>query len=635
MINIAVIVAGIDEEYQNGVIEGIISCAREESVNISVFSAFGGVISNKGFDVGEYNIYSLINYSFFDGLILMTNTISDPAEKNRIIRNAIESGLPAAVLDCDDYPEFINISIDNITPMKEVIRHVVNEHSARLINYISGPLANPEAEDRYNAFLSVMDECGITPDARRIYFGEFRAVDGRKGVRAFLDSGMPKPDAVICANDAMALAAADELQRSGFSVPGDIIVTGFDNINNARHHSPALTTVSRPLNEAGYDACKAVLSRIRGSSEPVETVLSAAPVFTESCGCNSHSDEDARSFRKDMYNIINSCRDDISFLNHITTELAEAETAGEELEIIGRFVKELHCEMCCICLCSEWDSAYPGSWAGAQDDYQIYGYTRTMSAPLVWKNGEISEVAGFQSSDMYPVTLTTGGNVSYFLPLHFRERCLGYYIITNSDFPLKSMLCHTLMMNISNSIENIRKLVRLESANTDLERLYVTDQLCNIFNRNGFIRTADKMFKQCADRGEKILISFIDMDGLKLINDSYGHKEGDFALQRLAAVISDCCTDGRICARFGGDEFIIFGANASEDDIEPLERSFMNRINAINQIIHKPYEVAASIGTIVTEIDPDVKLFTLITRADEIMYEQKKKKRTSRYLRKA
>ena len=74
-IEIAVIVAGIDEEYQNGVIDGIRHCAKMNNANISCFCAFGGVLANSKFDVGEYNIYSLINYSKFDGVILMTNTI--------------------------------------------------------------------------------------------------------------------------------------------------------------------------------------------------------------------------------------------------------------------------------------------------------------------------------------------------------------------------------------------------------------------------------------------------------------------------------------------------------------------------------------------------------------------------------
>ncbi|MBQ4465400.1 MAG: diguanylate cyclase, partial [Oscillospiraceae bacterium] len=133
--------------------------------------------------------------------------------------------------------------------------------------------------------------------------------------------------------------------------------------------------------------------------------------------------------------------------------------------------------------------------------------------------------------------LQGGGHVSYFLPLHFRDRCLGYFVITDSLFPVRSMVCHSLMMNISNSIENIRKLLHLNNVISELDRLYVIDPLCGIYNRNGFIREADIIFRRCEASGDPVMIGFIDMDGLKMINDNYGHKEGDFALQRLASAI--------------------------------------------------------------------------------------------------
>ena len=168
----------------------------------------------------------------------------------------------------------------------------------------------------------------------------------------------------------------------------------------------------------------------------------------------------------------------------------------------------------------------------------------------------------------------------------------------------------------------------------ELDRLYVNDPLCNIYNRNGFIRAADTLFNRCLETGEKLLISFIDMDGLKLINDNYGHKEGDFALQRLASIITDCCKNGRICARFGGDEFIIIGAGAVDEDIAALESTFRKQLESVNNVIGKPYEIEASIGTIVTGVDDEITLFNLITKADSLMYERKKRKKTSRYLRK-
>jgi len=299
------------------------------------------------------------------------------------------------------------------------------------------------------------------------------------------------------------------------------------------------------------------------------------------------------------------------------------------MRVIGNRVSELDCDRFCICLCDDWISNY----SVKIEDSLIHGYTPKMSAPLIWNKGEISEVKCFRSSNIAPRNFSTGGNISYYLPLHFRERCLGYAIITNSEFPTRSMVCHSLIMSISQSLEDIRKLINLNNVIDELDKLYVIDPLCNIYNRNGFIRAADSVFNECRMLGQKLLISFVDMDGLKYINDNFGHSEGDFALKTLATIISESCEEGMICARFGGDEFIVIGLNAEEEDIEKVETAIKSRVEHTNKITGKPYQVECSIGTLVTRVADDMTLFKLITKADEVMYKEKKRKNYSRYLR--
>ena len=91
IINIAVVVAGIDEEYQVNIINGINSFAKENNINIAYFAAFGGMLASKRFDRGEYSIYDLIDFSRFDGALLMTNTINDINVKERITERVKKS----------------------------------------------------------------------------------------------------------------------------------------------------------------------------------------------------------------------------------------------------------------------------------------------------------------------------------------------------------------------------------------------------------------------------------------------------------------------------------------------------------------------------------------------------------------
>lgn len=647
IIHIAVVAAGIDEEYQNNIISGINKYTHEQNINISCFSpyggnyrnnctdnsieisyfaAYGGMLKSKKFDIGEYSIYNLINFKAFDGVILMTNTICDSAVKENIIRRVSESGIPAVVFDCQDYPQLYNISIDNSSAMTGIMNHVIEVHNAKVINFISGPLSNPEATDRYNAFLDAMKSHNLAVEEERVFFGEFRSQDGRQAIEEFLRSGLPLPDAFICANDAMALTALSTLQKAGYKVPDDVIVTGFDNTYNARNFCPVLTSVDRPLVDMGYKSVEVILDIIAGKNPPKNISLASSPVFAESCGCKTSDDSDFQNYKKSTYKKIENMNNGISMLNRLVAGLAETEEIEEAMNVLSNFVEELGCDKFSLCLTENWQDTIVSDPSIVETDNAYSGY---MTAPLIWEKGERRECGYFQSRNMFPEPVITGGNINYFLPLHFRERCMGYYIITNSDFPVYSLLCHSLTLNLSNSLENIRKLIHLNRAMDELNRLYVIDPMCNIYNRNGFINIADVQFHECADKKQKVMLTFIDMDGLKFINDNYGHNEGDFAIQRLASVIQETCING-VCARFGGDEFVVLTCNVEDGDDEAFKRRFNMKTERMNAIIKKPYTLSASVGSVIVTADENVTLYSVIKQADEKMYDIKRQHHNSR-----
>ena len=624
VINIAVFVAGLDEEYQNNIIVGINEFSRKNNINVSYFAAFGGMIESRLFDIGEYSIYGLANLEKFDGAILMTNTINDNTQKEEISQRIKDSGIPAVVFDCDNISEFYNISIDNTKAMREMVRHVIKEHGAKTINYISGPMSNPEAVERLLAFREVMAENNLPVDEERIYYGEFRRFDGHDAIEEYMQSGLPLPDAFICANDAMALSAISTLEKYGFCIPLDVIVTGFDYTYSARNYCPALTSVKRPLSQMGTMACKVLLDLIN-HKQPVHEQLEADCVFTESCGCPAVVETNYSEFRKTTYNNIENTNTNIRKLNILSARLADTETTADYYAVIKDFVKELECEHFSLCLvCGLLERYKLNSFNDSENSFE------RMSAPIIWNNGISESIEYFNGEDMFPVPQTKGGNINYFLPLHFRSKLLGYYIVTNSDFPINSLLCHTFTMAVSNSIENLCKISHINKAMEELNRIYVIDPLCNIYNRNGFIKHADEVFKDCVANEKTVMLSFIDMDGLKFINDNYGHDEGDFAIKELANVIKECCEDGDICARFGGDEFVIFNRNANEDSCHILEQRFNAKLEHHNSIVTKPYKISASIGSVIEKVDSTYTLFKIVKMADEVMYEVKKNKKNSR-----
>jgi len=135
------------------------------------------------------------------------------------------------------------------------------------------------------------------------------------------------------------------------------------------------------------------------------------------------------------------------------------------------------------------------------------------------------------------------------------------------------------------------------------------------------------------EENRSVMVMFIDMDGLKGINDTYGHKAGDIAIHCTAEIVQECCKQGEICCRFGGDEFIIFTTDATDEDA----RSLMERINRsmahFNETSNRPFSLNVSIGYHITIPVNRVNLFQMITIADNEMYLEKRKKRQSKYLK--
>lgn len=636
---IAVIASGIDEEYQQSILRGIHLYAAQHNVNIAHFIAFGGILSNRKYDHGEYNIYQLPNFSLFDGVILLSNTFpSELAEK--LYARIRAAGIPAVSVD-KELGNMNYIGIRNADAMEQITRHFIEKHGVRRFNYISGPDDNTESMERLSAFLRVLKEYKIPIEEERIFHGSFRAADGHRAIKQFVNSQLEMPQAIVCANDAMAISAVLALEKYGYSCPDDILVSGFDNIYHAKNFSPALTTVERPLMQSGALACQMICQQCSGDAISANNELNAVPIYSESCGCNYFTGEDVSIFKKRNYQMLEKNNAEISGLNKMSCSLVECDNFDEYIEALRACVASIKCEEFYLCLNDNWhtsqlsqENGYTGELP--KETYTINGYSQRMQMPLSFFDGEFHREGSFSSDIVLPRLKTADENSTrnlYFVPLHFRERCLGYFAIVNSDYPMTSSLFHTWSINISNSLENFRKLLCLDEAVKELDKLYAIDSLTGIYNRNGFKRSTNEIFQKCIDKQQSVMIMFADMDGLKNINDCHGHKIGDYALRSVAAILQEVCLDGEISCRFGGDEFFIFGTNYDDEKAAALRNRIEDALAVCNRHSRLPYQLSVSIGSCITVPKPDTTIFQLISTADNRMYEEKKKKNPSKYLK--
>jgi diguanylate cyclase (GGDEF)-like protein len=157
----------------------------------------------------------------------------------------------------------------------------------------------------------------------------------------------------------------------------------------------------------------------------------------------------------------------------------------------------------------------------------------------------------------------------------------------------------------------------------ELRYLALTDDLTCLFNRRGFFAAATQQLKLAQRNGKNLLLLLCDVDNLKEINDSYGHREGDLALIHTADALEHTFRDSDILARLGGDEFVVLATEASVQTSEVLLRRLEKALKKSNAGESR-YQLSLSVG--VARFDPKraVSLGELIAQADEAMYDQKR-----------
>jgi len=171
------------------------------------------------------------------------------------------------------------------------------------------------------------------------------------------------------------------------------------------------------------------------------------------------------------------------------------------------------------------------------------------------------------------------------------------------------------------------KAEELARSNAVLENLSLLDDLTGLYNRKGFLALANHRMKLAYRNHEDFSIAFVDLDGLKQINDTFGHQEGNRALNDTASVLRDCFRESDILARLGGDEFAIF---ISEADRRKVAGRILERLADCNASSGRRYPLSLSMGIVSGDATKDSDLETLLGRADALMYEQKRHKRRIR-----
>ncbi|HEY7374177.1 MAG TPA: SpoIIE family protein phosphatase [Polyangia bacterium] len=274
---VALLIRGGSYAYQDEVIIGAHQECSARGVDLACLS--GGNVTLA--DPRNF-LYALPDPGALDAAIVVKGTMgADDGDATVAALVDRLRPLPTCMIGSHE-PGVPSVVIDNSSGVRALTRHLIEKHDCRRIAFVTGH--GREAEQRLAGYRAAHGDRELRPDDRLMIRGDFRFSAGQEAVAQLFDPGGPGCDAIVAANDWMALGALEALRSRGLRVPEDVAVVGFDDVEEARFTTPPLTTVRQAPRRLGIEAVRLVLALARGERRG-DTMLETVPQIRQSCGC--------------------------------------------------------------------------------------------------------------------------------------------------------------------------------------------------------------------------------------------------------------------------------------------------------------------------------------------------------------
>lgn len=282
---------GFQDPYQVEIVQGLLETARSAGANLLCF--VGGPLPRDPADSdGRHGVYELATSAVCDGFVLSGTGLNHEVGTAGLLAFSKRLGNAPACTVGVHADGVVTVNPDNERGMERIVSHLIEAHAAQRIALIRGPRQNDEAEARERAFRLAHTRHQLPIEEKLILAGDFSIESGGAAVAelaAVLAGSFNDLDAIVASNDRMAIGVMLALHERGISIPGDLAVTGFDDIAEADLTHPPLTTARQAMPRLGREAMRSVLEQVQFGTQRANQVLDVEVVLRRSCGCSGLS----------------------------------------------------------------------------------------------------------------------------------------------------------------------------------------------------------------------------------------------------------------------------------------------------------------------------------------------------------
>lgn len=616
---IAVLSCGWSFYFLDSFIKGLRKAAKENDADIYLFNAYNFVEFSGYPNFTGFSIFNLINYEDYDGIVVLSDLIGNVRILEKERQRILKAGKPAITIN-SKLNGISCLQVDNYSGFYELINHLIKEHGVKDMYYLGGKEGSIDFAERYKAYRTILNDNNIPINMEKVITLETSDFNcGYKYMSEFIESGKPLPEAFICANDMLAWGVIKACEERDVKIPEQVKVVGYDDVSYSKMIDPALSTVRGNAEQIGAEAVNRVLS---GNKDVISLKMKSSPVYRRSCGCEAaavHTRQANLNFLSNL-NKNSEFNGQIEKIEEIFTEAADVFTLLTNLEIF--FSKSHHFEGkdFCIFLKADWSSVLINS---EEKLPQNLSYGQGVQSIVSVQNDKKYAREFISTRELIPSKFQSeGSNIFLFLPIFNHLYVHGYYVAKNNLALIDNFFGYTWTKTFGNSIEDFRKKNMYKQIGQQFFKLSTRDALSGMLNRIGLEKLAKPFFAENKKNGLTTVLFFVDINSMKTINDKFGHLHGDLAVKTIAAAVLDVIPKNWLGIRYGGDEFLVVG-NSKNYNGEDYCQLITLRIMQKTSVMHLPYNLSASLGSLSVPANSDLTLEDAIHEVDEIMYKNK------------
>lgn len=593
---IALFISHIYGEYQRNLCTGIITRAAEYGYQIDIFASNDGETTEE-LEQGESSILKIPNFSSYRGVIFASGTYRESGLKNQILQT-IKEKCSCPILNINQEPsEFYTLSIDNIQPMKELVSHLITTHKYQRISFLANKHDELFSSQRIKSYQDTMSEYKLSWSDNTIAWCNPNINSVLDAVTKLLSNPEGPPEVIVCYNDSIALMVSKILTDKGYTIPNDIAITGYDNLESARHNIPPITSVEFPVRELG-ELTMDTLIRIYAGEKPDKSItMSAHPVILSSCGCINPSTQRNSHYNLNLIETIaRREREMITDIN-LSSSLLNITDIDEGMDVLARFTNTIeNLEGFYICLYSDWDSL-SDSILDITDVDEDNAYSNDLKLlKMGIKNGKRVPECSFNSHILLPSSAYGNSSIAFlYMPLYFKDKNFGYIALSYKNNYIKHTFSFMLWLrNINNMLQTIVSNYERTALINRLETLYLKDELTHFWNSKGLKKHCDALLIKKNDSDTPLIVITLNINSLDQIQAQFGLNEAELCLLILARAIESNQTDSLFCSRTEKNTFLLLFQDTLEEDAIGLMKKIEKYIQNYQLIHKKSYSIHLS-----------------------------------------